>query len=381
MKKFKLTALLLSMAMMLSVFAGCGSKGEALVTIDGKGIQGYMFEYFVQSMANSYASQGMNLADYLDQDTGDGTTVEDLLKNQVIETMKTYVACEKLAEDNGLALTDEEIKQIDETKKKQIEEAGGRKEFVKQLEQAKIQEEAIDEMNRYGAIYEKVYNGLFGQNGKFAPSTEEIIAGVIPANARVKHVLIQATKDSEDYEAKKQTAQQVQARAAAGEDFDALIAEFNEDPGMDTYLQGYIFDANGTNYDGSGTMDSAFASAAHALEVNGVSPIVETSYGFHIIKRLPLDEAYINENLGTFYDSAAYEVFNAKVTEIAAELTVVKTDAYEEFSIAKLLGAESHEGHDHATTGTLEPEVDDADDAADDVNTADTADTADTAAE
>ena len=69
-----------------------------------------MYEYFVYSMANSYSSQGMNLGDYLDEDAGDGTTVNDLMKSQIIDTLKTYVACEKLAEENGLALTEEERK-------------------------------------------------------------------------------------------------------------------------------------------------------------------------------------------------------------------------------------------------------------------------------
>ena len=309
MKKVKISALILSLAMVATLFAGCGQKSDTLVTIDGKAMPEYMFEYFVQSMANSYASQGMNLADYLDEDAGDGMTVDELMKSQIVETLKTYVACEKLAEENGLSLTDDELKALEETKQQQIEDAGGRREFVKQLEQAKIQEEAIDVMSRYGAVYEKVYTGLFSTGGKFAPSTEEVVASVLPANIRVKHILIQATKDSEDYESKKQTAQQVQARAAAGEDFDALIAEFNEDPGMETYTEGYMFDETGANFDGSGTMDSTFTSGAFALAVNGVSPIVETSYGFHIIKRLPLDEAYIAEHMDTFMAPVADVVF------------------------------------------------------------------------
>jgi len=377
MKKLRLSALLVSVAMLATLFAGCGAKSEILVTIDGKAMPSYMFEYFVQSMANSYASQGMNLGDFLDEDAGEGMTVDELMKSQIVETLKTYVACEKLAEENGLALTADEIKSLEETKQQQIKDAGGRKEFVKQLEQAKIQEEAIDDMSRYGAIYEKVYTGLFSQGGKFAPATEDVIASVLPGNVRVKHVLIQATAGSEDFETKKQTAQQVQARAAAGEDFDALIAEFNEDPGMDSYKEGYIFDETGANFDGSGTMDSAFTAASVALAVNGVSPIVETSYGFHIIKRLPMDEAYITEHLDTFMGPAADAAFQAKVMELAEGLSVVETEAYKNFSLKTLLGtSESGDGHDHGATGTLEPEVSDdaatAEPAADDAAAADT---------
>lgn len=355
MKKLRISALLTCVAMIATLFAGCGKNNETLVTIDGKAMPRYMFEYFVYSMANSYSSQGMNLGDYLDEDAGDGTTVNDLMKSQIIDTLKTYVACEKLAEENGLALTEEELKGLEETKKQQIEEMGGRKEFAAQLEQAKIQEEAIDDMSRYGAIYQKVLTGLFSEGGKFAPSAEEVISSVLPANIRVKHVLIQATEGSEDYETKKQTAEQVRARAAAGEDFEALIKEFNEDPGMDTYTEGYIFDKDGNNFDGSGTMDATFTAGAFALQVNGVSPVIATSHGFHIIKRLPMDEAYVTEHMSTFITPAADAAFQNKVMEISEGLTVVETEAYKNFSLKDLLSpTTSGDGHDHGSTGTLE---------------------------
>ena len=119
MKKVKISALILSLTMVATLFAGCGQKSDTLVTIDGKAMPEYMFEYFVQSMANSYASQGMNLADYLDEDAGDGMTVDELMKSQIVETLKTYVACEKLAEENGLSLTDDELKALEETKQQQ----------------------------------------------------------------------------------------------------------------------------------------------------------------------------------------------------------------------------------------------------------------------
>ena len=351
MKKFRFSALLICIAMIAAMFAGCGAKSKTIVTIDGKAIPEYMFEYIAYSMANSYANQGMNLGDYLDEDAGDGRTVDEMLKAQIVDTMKAYVAYEKLAEENGLSLTEDEIKAIEENKQQQIKEMGGRKEFAAQLEQAKIQEEAIDEMSRYGAIYEKVYNGLFGEGGKFAPAAEDVIAKVIPANIRVKHVLIQATEGSEDYEAKKKTATEVQARAAAGEDFDALIAEFGEDPGMETYTEGYVFDKDGTNFDGSGAMDKTFTDASWALKENGVSPLVPTSFGFHIIKRLPLDAAYVTEHMTTFMTPAADTAFQNKVSEVAEGLTVVETEAYTAFTLKNLL--ETSESATSSSTGTV----------------------------
>ena len=68
----------------------------------------------------------------------------------------------------------------------------------------------------------------------------------------------------------------------AGEDFDALIAEYGEDTGSESEpvkTYGYIVGANTTRY------VTAFKDAAMALaSVGDVSEPVESTYGMHIIK-------------------------------------------------------------------------------------------------
>ena len=353
MKKTRIGALLLVVAMVATMFAGCKAKKNVMLTIDGKEFPSYLVEYFVYSMANSYQSQGANLADYLDQEISEGTTLESALKSQIVDQLKYYAAWEKMAEENGLTLTKDELKQIEETKKQQIEEAGGRKEFVNQLKEAKIQEEAIDDMQKYGKLQEKVFSGLFSTGGKFAPSTEDVVSKVIPDNIRVKHILVMATEGDEDFEEKRKKAQDIQTRAAGGEDFEALLTEFGEDPGMESNTEGYIFDNTGANFDGNGTMNTQFTEASFKLEVNQISPIVESPNGFHIIKRLPLDEAYITEHLETFSSVVAYDVFQQKTQEVAEGLTVVETDAFKNFSIKALLGgSDSNSGTTGTTGGT-----------------------------
>ncbi|MBR3867666.1 MAG: peptidylprolyl isomerase, partial [Butyricicoccus sp.] len=69
-------------------------------------------------------------------------------------------------------------------------------------------------------------------------------------------------------------------RAQAGEDFEALIETYNEDPGMEANPEGYVFT--------EGTMVTEFYEGTLALEDDAVSEPIESSYGWHIIKRLPL---------------------------------------------------------------------------------------------
>ena len=82
---------------------------------------------------------------------------------------------------------------------------------------------------------------------------------------------------------KRQQAEQVLQRAKAGEDFAKLADEFSEDPGNADPETG---DKKGGLYEGikKGEFVPQFEAAAMKLEKGGVSDLVETQYGFHIIK-------------------------------------------------------------------------------------------------
>ena len=99
-----------------------------------------------------------------------------------------------------------------------------------------------------------------------------------------QHVLIafrgasRAAKDvtRSKSEAKK-LAQEVLAKAKAGEDFSKLAADYSDCPSKAN--RGNLGKFNRE------AMAKPFSDAVFALKVNAVSDVVETKFGFHIIKR------------------------------------------------------------------------------------------------
>lgn len=136
----------------------------------------------------------------------------------------------------------------------------------------------------------------YGENG--IAEDKDIVAANVLADLeekdyiRAKHILVAFPEDIEKDEngnvvegAKAETlakANLVLDKVNAGEDFDALIEKYGEDPGTASNPDGYVFT--------KGQMVEPFEKAAYALEEGKTSGLVETPFGYHIIKRLPMDE-------------------------------------------------------------------------------------------
>ena len=105
-------------------------------------------------------------------------------------------------------------------------------------------------------------------------------------------------------------------------EFDALIADYNEDPGMTYNPDGYFFT--------KGEMVPEFEESAYSLEEGKTSGLVETTYGYHILLKLSVNdrEAIVNtEKYGEFTTEAFYTMFDEKMAE---EYDITYADGYSE---------------------------------------------------
>ena len=117
-----------------------------------------------------------------------------------------------------------------------------------------------------------------------ATQSPPTVAAPAPTRVAAQHILVayrgavaapRTVTRSKDQA--RQRAQQAANRAKQGEDFSSLVTEYSDDPTAKSQGNLGLFTRE--------SKDKAFADAAFALPVDGVSDLVETKYGFHIIKR------------------------------------------------------------------------------------------------
>lgn len=114
---------------------------------------------------------------------------------------------------------------------------------------------------------------------------EQAIIASQPSEVAARHILVMHVNSrskpegvSRSREEARKRAQEALLKIRGGTDFDALVPQYTDEPG------GVERGGNLGTFDRT-QMVKPFSDAAFSLKVGEVSEIVETPYGFHIIKR------------------------------------------------------------------------------------------------
>jgi peptidyl-prolyl cis-trans isomerase NIMA-interacting 1 len=114
---------------------------------------------------------------------------------------------------------------------------------------------------------------------------ERAIIAKQPKEIGAKHILIMHEKSKSKPESLKRTHAEAQSRAQeclrkirGGASFDDMVKEYSDEPGAAERAGDLgVFERS--------QMVRSFADAAFALKVGEISEVVETPFGFHVIKR------------------------------------------------------------------------------------------------
>ena len=224
----------------------------------------------------------------------------------------------------GLSLSYSQKKNIVTANKQNAEQLGGEDAYLQRLASIGFDMDNYNNYQYVSACAQVLKDYYFGENGVSVPSDDELQKYFDDNYITAKHILILTKNPSTgettrtDEEAKKE-AQAVLDRLNNGEDFDALLTEKNEDAGEAQYAKGYTFT--------EGQMVTEFYDGAKALAEDEVSELVKSDYGYHIIKRVKLDDSQL-DNYKNDIVSAISGSMDELLQQWMDEAQVETTDLY-----------------------------------------------------
>ncbi len=264
-------------------------EDKVVMKVDGDDIMLSRANTMIYDLKQSYFKDKDEA--FWDQDDNGMTVAErakDNLKNLMIDGHLLY----KWAKDNNITVSEEELTTLDD-------------QIMTLFNTGTITEEFVNNTGITRNVFKDIYTERMYVTNFFKKKLEEIqvdqkeldnILNIDPVYLKImevgtdkykdqvtaRHILIKTVDDKgkefgkiEKKEALKKI-EGILERAKNGEDFAELAKEFTEDPGSKE---------NGGEYTFSyGKMVPEFEKAAFSLKEGEISDVVETSYGYHIIK-------------------------------------------------------------------------------------------------
>jgi len=316
-------------------------KNTSVLKVNGYGIGEDEFNYFLKGSSLDYQYGLFNnkiVTDFNDFDwneINEETSLKnsEIAKGEAVKSVSTILAVIAEAEKRGITLTEDEEKSITDWAQ-QIKDSYGEN-LDNALKQSGYESiEQLIKIQKMQTLYQKAYEAFNEEPMSYVKQFKDYEKVLTKDKVSVRHVLVEfpdgITRDSTDEEKAetRKEAEEVLKKAKSGENFDELVFEHNDDQGQGKY--GYTF-AN------DGSMVQEFADASFALKIDEVSDIVETDFGYHIIKRterIPVYEEYIElleKNMKIRINKFAYSniVVDANLSEYMGEEVVGDNTATE----------------------------------------------------
>lgn len=367
MKKF--IALTLALVMLCCCAAGCSSSTaeDTVMTVNGTAVSfdEYMVGLYqaVNELEDLYQSYSGTAVDW------DGKFLfDDSLTNyewclqRAAQQAARYCVVEQKADELGVTVTDDQQSAIDE----QIESI--KEQYVTSDDDSDTQlkaffatygytEDSYKEYSRLRYLYSNLFTELYGDQG--CNLSDEKVQAYAEENDYITsaHILFLTTETvtaedgstssqdiSDEAKAeKKAKAEELCAELQAITDdserwsrFKELMNEYSEDPGLEDFPEGYCFT--------TGTMVDEYDSTSRALSEYEVSDVVESSYGYHIIIRLPTkgtdlvsySNGYTQSAVPLTYIAAPVD-FDADIADWATSATIKYTKLYDSVDFSQFI--------------------------------------------
>jgi hypothetical protein len=311
-------------------FASGLAGDAAALTVNGVEVPNNVFMYWLCyscyyiSYQYSYFGMTVDLSD------------EDIAASVISDAQNAatyYAVMRQICEENGITMTEEQQAELQSSIDDYISNYG--EDGYQSLIQSYGSEDAFQYINTNYYMFNAMAEKLVGE------PTDADLEQYVSDNGvfSVKHILLMTTDEditdddgnvtqtADEYnEAQKALAEDLLAQLNASDDmetlFDELMNEYSEDSGLSSNPDGYTFDSSSSLVDG-------FREAAMELDEGGLSDIVETSYGYHIMLRLPVDASdYHDDWVSDNADAIVTEAVEAAEVSLSEDITALDLTSF-----------------------------------------------------
>lgn len=249
-------------------------------------------------------------------------TLEDNVKDVVLAKLAQLKCMQLLAREYQITLTEEETNKVKVATNEYYEAL-----TEEEIAAMGINKDTVELLYREYLLATKVYEYMIQDVNPEISDDEarsiKVQSILIKTNYVDENGKLVPYSEEEKKEAK-QKALTVVEKVEEGIAFDELVDDYNEDS-----QSIYSF--------GKGDMEEAFETAAYNLDTDEVSGVVETQYGYHIIKCLStFDEMETNANKQKILTQRKNEAFNEAYQEYVLGLSkYINEESFEDISLLK----------------------------------------------
>ena len=276
------------------------------------------------SSVSSYFSQyGMTMD--LDQEFSEGQSLLDYLKEQSLSAVKTYCAIEQKAEEKGVKLSAEQEKQLEE--------------YVASLDTASVTYYGTtveDQRATYTQnLLSDALNGKLKETGELN-ATDETMADYVRDNGyyNCRYLLFEVAQDADE----KTDAEQKAKAQAAYDELSKLSGEEQLKKFQEYQKENPDGNTDEFQFDATSTIDEGFRAKVEGMEENELGMTDKTSFGYFVLLRLPVNTEPLKE---TYLSEAYSNLVKQWVEELPVEETEEMKKLDQKAAATKLLELQS----------------------------------------
>lgn len=363
----KTIAMLLAAVMLCGCLAGCGSsKNDTVMTVNGTDVS---YDEYMTWLGSAVSEIKRIYSNYSGTDVDwDGNFLFDAsITNaewcirRANENITKLHAVESKAKELGVTVTDEQKEALeDEFEELRNTYATGDDadaSFSSFLASYNYTEDSFRTQRNLNYLYYNVFAELYGEQGEKLDESKVLDYAEKNDYVTSAHILIKTTKDVTDDDGKTTSEELSEAEKAEKlaqaqeladelkaitdnekrwERFKELMDEYSEDPGRESFPNGYCFT--------TGTMVEIYDSTSRELDEYEVSDPVESTHGYHVIMRLPMTSSDLVSYQNGYQQSivplsylAAPGYYDTDVSGWAKEATVKYTSLYEKVDFSQYI--------------------------------------------